>query len=246
MEGGTREHDATESTQWGLGVIWSPLDSLTLALDYYRIELDDEVVLLTYQTKLDEEFRLREAGDSGAQVGDVTRVAGGLLQSVENHYVNVASRDTEGLDLDVSWFLPLGRVGDLTTRLYWTRVLNFSESDTFDPDRTIHRNGDIGYPEDRGQLTLSWTRGDFSVTTVGNYISDQEGSTNCGPEDRCRLGVFTTVDVQGSWATPWNGQITVGARNIFDEDPPTNFGFYTNQQHSVFGRVPYIRWEQDL
>jgi outer membrane receptor protein involved in Fe transport len=59
-------------------------------------------------------------------------------------------------------------------------------------------------------------------------------------------GVFTTVDVQASWATPWNGQITVGARNIFDQDPPTSEGFYTNYQHDVFGRVPYVRWEQDL
>jgi iron complex outermembrane receptor protein len=246
VEGGNRDLDPIESTQWGLGLVWSPLDSLTLGLDYYNIEVDNEVALLSYQLKLDEEFRLREAGESGTRVGDVTRSLGGRLQEVENHLVNVASRDTEGIDLDAHWLLRLGRYGDLSTRLYWTRVLNFSVSDTSDPGRTVHRDGDVFYPEDRGQLTLNWSLGDFNVTTVGNYISDQEGAPNCGPEDRCRLGVFTTVDLQASWATPWNGQITVGARNIFDEDPPTDFGFYTNQQHEVFGRVPYVRWEQDL
>jgi iron complex outermembrane receptor protein len=50
--------------------------------------------------------------------------------------------------------------------------------------------------------------------------------------------------------TPWNGQVTVGARNVFDEDPPTsaNIGspFYSNYLHDVYGRVPYVRYQQDL
>jgi iron complex outermembrane receptor protein len=83
------------------------------------------------------------------------------------------------------------------------------------------------------------------VTTVGNYISDQKSPPDCEYQI-CQLGDFTTVDIQASWATPWNGQITVGARNIFDEDPPTSGGRYQSAQHEVFGRVPYVRWEQDL
>ena len=31
---------------------------------------------------------------------------------------------------------------------------------------------------------------------------------------------YTTVDLSVAYATPWNGLVTVGARNIFDEDPP--------------------------
>jgi hypothetical protein len=44
--------------------------------------------------------------------------------------------------------------------------------------------------------------------------------------------------------------VTVGARNLFDEDPPTtqDIGnpFYTNYLYDVYGRVPYVRYEQDL
>ena len=61
---------------------------------------------------------------------------------------------------------------------------------------------------------------------------------------------YSTVDLSFGYATPWNGQITIGARNIFDEDPPTtvNIGspFYTNYLHDIYGRVPYVRYEQDL
>ena len=53
-----------------------------------------------------------------------------------------------------------------------------------------------------------------------------------------------------AYATPWNGLVTIGARNVFDEDPPTsqNIGspYYSNYLHDVYGRVPYIRYEQDL
>jgi iron complex outermembrane receptor protein len=64
------------------------------------------------------------------------------------------------------------------------------------------------------------------------------------------LASFTTWDVQASYSTPWNGQITVGARNVFDRDPPsTKPGSYNNYdmtQHEIYGRVPYLRLEQDF
>ena len=56
--------------------------------------------------------------------------------------------------------------------------------------------------------------------------------------------------MQVFYNTPWNGTVTVGARNVFDEDPPTsaNIGspFYTNYLHDVYGRVPYVRYTQEL
>ena len=61
---------------------------------------------------------------------------------------------------------------------------------------------------------------------------------------------ITTWDVQVGYATPWNGVVTIGARSVFDEDPPTSSQvgnpFYTNELHDVYGRVPYFRYQQDL
>ncbi|MCZ6827508.1 MAG: TonB-dependent receptor, partial [Gammaproteobacteria bacterium] len=64
------------------------------------------------------------------------------------------------------------------------------------------------------------------------------------------LDDWTTWDLQLNWATPWNGRLTVGARNLFDKDPPQSpqvpHPFYSNQLHDIYGRVPYIRYTQDL
>jgi iron complex outermembrane receptor protein len=64
------------------------------------------------------------------------------------------------------------------------------------------------------------------------------------------LSSWTTWDASVGWATPWNGKVTVGARNLFDRDPPTTPAIgnpnYTEQLHDVFGRVPFVRYEQNL
>jgi iron complex outermembrane receptor protein len=80
---------------------------------------------------------------------------------------------------------------------------------------------------------------------VGNYIADQKGEPSAGDPD-LHLSSWTTWDAQLSYSLPWNAQLTVGARNVFDRDPPHDDDFFDSNQHDVFGRVPYVRWEQDL
>jgi iron complex outermembrane receptor protein len=247
IQGGNRDLNATESDQWSLGAVWSPLDGLSFGVDYYNIDIDEEVSRSTYQRLMDQEFALRQAGEAGSRVGGVSRGVGGRLVSIENPLINVATRKTEGVDLDLRWAFSIGRFGDINTSLLWTHVINYEESDVSDPSREISRDGDLFFPEDRGQLTLDWALGDFTATTVGSYTASQSGGSDfCFFLDPCRFASFTTWDVQASYAAPWGSQITIGARNVFDRDPPHIGGFYSNGQHDIFGRVPYIRWEQDL
>jgi len=251
ISGGNRDLDPTKSEQWNLGFVWNPLEDLSIGLDYYRIDIDDEVGTLNAQQKLDEEFFLRENGTTGDEVGDVVRINGGRVAYVTSLKTNIAKKKTQGMDLDISYSFSMGRFGDLHTTAYWTHVLEFEQTDVTNPDVTEHLDGAIFYPKDRAQVTLAWAMGDYTATVVGNYIGHQSGPSNfCSLEEAqagdCYFSSWTTWDVQVAWATPWNGQITVGARNVFDRDPPHRDEYYDNYQHDVFGRVPYVRWEQDL
>jgi len=250
--GGNRDLDPTKSEQWNLGFVWNPLQDLSVGLDYYRIDIDDEIGTLRFQQKLDQEFYLRQNGATGNHVGDVVRTGGGRLVSITSLDTNIATKKTEGLDLDIQYAFSMGRFGDLQTTLYWTHVLEYEESDPNDPELTNHLDGELFHPKDRVQLTLAWSMGDYTATIVGNYIGHQSHHPVCAPDEQeCHLASWTVWDVQVAWATPWNGQITVGARNVFDRDPaqldPAYLGaHYDNYQYDVFGRVPYVRWEQDL
>ena len=97
---------------------------------------------------------------------------------------------------------------------------------------------------------MGWNLGDFAATAVGNYVGDQRTRDDGYCE---RMDSFTTWDLQLAYATAWNGQVTLGARNVFDEDPPQfedcqgdGPDDYDMWQHEIYGRVPYLRLEQDF
>lgn len=240
---GNPDLEPERATTWVTGFVWNPLSGFSLGVDYYDIELEDTVGEQPAQEVLDEEFRLRRAGATGSAVGGVSRAASFSLLDVFVPRINRFKVQTRGLDVQLSWQVGAGRLGAFDTRLQWTRVLEFEEPD--EQDRTLLRDkvGEVGFPEDRARLVMSWESGDYSAAVVGNYIGEQEGAFFDPEAERSS---WTTWDLQLGYATPWNGLITVGARNVFDRDPPHNEDGWDTNQYDIFGRVPYIRWEQDF
>ena len=248
LSGGNTSLDAETSDQWGVGFVWNPLQDLSIAIDYYNIEIDDEIGTFALQTLFDQEFALRQGGAGGQTVGSVTRIQGNnFVDFVVNDNANFATRETDGLDVDISYAFSAGAAGDFRTQLLWTHVLEY-ERDVGDGQGKRRLDGTFD-PENRASVLLGWSLADFSASATWNYIDEAENAESNSPVF-AKVDDYSTVDLSFGYSTPWNGQITVGARNIFDEDPPTtvNIGspFYTNYLHDVYGRVPYVRYEQDL
>jgi iron complex outermembrane receptor protein len=242
---GNRNLDAETSDQWGAGIVWSPLDDLSLSFDWYDIEIEDQIGPTVTQRNLDEELILRQGGESGATVGKVTRKNNGRVDSIDASNDNVARTETDGFDVEASYGFAFSRIGDFRTTLQWTHVNEYERD--FGDGRGLRDPGFFD-PADRATLGLNWALGDFSANVIGNYISSS--SIFIDDFESWELDDLTTWDVQLGYVTPWNGKVTIGARNIFDKDPPTstNIGapYYSNQLHDVYGRVPYFRYKQDL
>src|SRR5690606_29830128 len=79
-----------------------------------------------------------------------------------------------------------------------------------------------GTPDDRGVFSATWLYGPFTTNLLFNYLP----STTAGvlgdwedpratPQARLaqKVDSWNTIDLQFSYATPWNGKVTVGARN---------------------------------
>jgi iron complex outermembrane receptor protein len=196
---------------------------------------------------MDDELRLRQGGEEGGTVGRVTRHQSGRINYLFWTLENIDVVETDGIDAEARYSFSVGKIGDFSTTLRWTRVLSY-EKDFNDGNGSQDWVGEVGFPEDRGQLTINWSMGDYTATVVGNYIADQNGTGPWNNDEDEHLASFTTWDVQASYSTPWNGQITFGARNVFDRDPPQYLDGtdYDNGQHEVYGRVPYLRLEQDF
>ncbi len=242
LQGGNSSLSAEKSDNWSAGLVWNPLDDLSLALDYYNIELDDEIGLPPMQTLLDQEFALRQGGATGNTVGNVTRLTNGRIDFVDRRNANIQARKTDGIDFEGQYSFALGNTGDYRVNVEWTYIneyeVDFADGRGFTDPAAFD-------PENRGTVTLNWALGDFGANLTWNYIdSATYEALDASVDD------FSTFDVQVFYNTPWNGTVTVGARNVFDEDPPTsvNIGspFYTNYLHDVYGRVPYVRYTQEL
>ncbi|CAN5212961.1 TonB-dependent receptor [soil metagenome] len=243
--GGNTALDPELSTTFNVGVVWNPLDDLSLSVDYYDIEMEDNISTLPLQAILDAEFQQNMGGLQGTQL--VQRQANGNVFVIFVNNQNIAAVTTNGYDVDLRYGFSVGAVGDIQTQLQVSKVIEYLE-DQGDGMGFRRLQGSFD-PDLRAALSLGWSRGDFSASAIGNYVSDAE-NIEPGGSGYAPLSSWTTVDLSFGWATPWNGQITVGARNVFDRDPPTNTLIgnpnYAETLHDVFGRVPFIRYEQDL
>ena len=245
--GGNRDLQPERSDQWTLGFSWSPTPDFSITLDYYNIEIDDEITGAHTQRLLDDELKLRQAGASGEEVGRITRGRNNFIGMIDSRTINLDKIETNGVDADVTYSFGVGVLGDFNANLQWTHVNEFKEDldDGWGPEDLA---GSVARPEDRGQLTVSWNLGDFSAAVIGKYISSRDNSKFFDDIGRDQdLPSWTTWDVQATYTTPWNGLVTVGARNALDKDPPTfGHGGYTPYHQNPYGRIPYVRLEQSF
>jgi iron complex outermembrane receptor protein len=117
----------------------------------------------------------------------------------------------------------------------------------------------------KSNITTTWQYGDWGATLGARYLSalDEDCSIPAGrgrPElcsnptgspqnlgGENELDETWYFDLQGTWDTPWNGRVTAGIRNLFDEDPPLAFDAFANTfdpQYDVPGRFWYVQYNQ--
>jgi hypothetical protein len=100
----------------------------------------------------------------------------------------------------------------------------------------------LAKPFDTANMNLEWSRGSFS-SGIQAYYRDSVNFLNRGSLDS-----LTTFDVHFTWRAPWNANLSVGASNVLNAGGDS--GQAENQPadplESIYGRIPYVRYKQDL
>ncbi len=247
LTGGNTSLTAETSENYGAGVVWSPTEDVVIGVDYYNIKLDQEIGVVPLQTIID-----RAAAGDMFFSSLITRNPpipplnnAGQIVSVVRTNSNLSGRETDGVDINGSWNFGFDAMGDFRATATWTHVLGYDVS-VLPGDPFVRLNGQLE-SDDKGVIGLGWQRGDFSGQLNWNYV----GEVTDGIASGWMLSAWSTFDLQFGWDTPWQGKISVGARNLTDEDPPIDLvggdsPYFLNTFHNIYGRVPYIRYEQDL
>jgi hypothetical protein len=93
-------------------------------------------------------------------------------------------------------------------------------------------------------MNFEWSHGAFS-SGIQAFYREPVNFLN-----RDSLDAMTTFDVHFTWRTPWNANLSVGASNVLSGGGLDSKANAKNQPadpfESIYGRIPYVRYKQDL
>jgi iron complex outermembrane recepter protein len=238
--GGNPNLEPEEADTFTIGLVAQPIDGLTLAVDYWQIEMEDRIGSIGAETVLrfcgltgdpflcEKVNRNPSTGD--LWVGSDPAAAG----HVENLTDNFGEFTFRGIDVNASYSMGLG-AGMLTTSFAGSYFLEqevaplpgVNDDATYDCAGRI--NTSCQTPEWRHVASARYSMGDWTVNArwrlVGSmsYIGtdDQPLTTDTllvGNDNR--VGSYSYFDLSGSMRFGEHYEVTLGVNNIFDKEPP--------------------------
>ena len=249
-----------QSEQFGLGVVWDTTDWLNMSLDYYNIEITNQIAFIgtgTINNCLEGTGTLCPGGlqtfpqgtgfpDASLGLGIIYGPSGEIISS-QAGYTNIGMIETQGYDFSARTRFDFGEWGRLNQSLTATYVSEYSTNGG------ASISGRPGYPRIRAGLANVWNVGDFAVTWNVNYVHGTQSQAfrqyRAGLNDyglSHHLPSWTTHDIQVKYDTPWNGSIALGVRNAFDREAVIDpyYSDFDSYIYNTWGRTPYFRYTQ--
>lgn len=253
---GNPELSAEEGKTTTIGVVYTPskVKNTSITLDYWDVKIEDAIVGTPRQFALDQcynggdqyfcSFITRRTAASG-------NYSPGSIEFIDSADSNSGGVGTKGLDLTVvNQASLLG--GALTSRLTYTRLTEGYSIPLPGADKSLWA-GEIGAPKNRALLSLTYSRGPWTVNTsttwLGRAYYDDltlDADYGAAPET-VWIGSYAVTDMQVSHAIGKHS-IYLGVNNLFGRHYPqvANSGFHnstgvpTPDQYDVLGRRWYL------
>jgi iron complex outermembrane receptor protein len=233
-----------------VGAVYSPsfIPRLSLEANYYDIVVDGAIQAIGATTLLG---RCAIANDA-LSCAAINRTASGQITQINGILQNIASIETDGLDVVLNYRTPATDMG--TFGLYWANTFLFNYTvivpatagvTEIEREGTEQGSPDQAFPKFKSTATLDWSLAQFGASLTGRYISGVTESTD--PNEN-KMGSRLYVDVQLRWEPNWVGEglgFAVGVNNLFDSDPPDCFTCGLNNfdptTYDVPGMFGYVR-----
>lgn len=230
---------------YNLGLIWNITDNLSSKVEYYNLKVDNVITFVSLSSLLKEEKKVGYGNLSRGEIKRAGDSADGKLLSATTPKANGNGFDTSGIDFNINYTGFETDIGDFGTNLDVSYVLEYNSEEYFDGpvNDMIGRNG---MPQIRSTWTVDWTFGDHSASVVTQYIDSQAERTD--PNTYKQIGHLTsqtTFDVSYAYATSWNGKVSVGIRNLTDEEPVLDSDLeYDASLYNLYGRTFVLTYTQ--
>lgn len=214
------QEETADSTT--IGVVFTPeaIENLSVALDYYHIEIEDAIRVPSGTTILDRCHNVASSAFDSTCGGLVFRDPNsGPVLDVNAVANNEDTIETSGIDLEVSYFMDEVGPGSLNVS-FAANYLDKYDVTGLEGD-VQHLKGEVLFPEFRFSSSLSYDVNDFNIFAQVRYWDDtKDRNDNTVHNDNLNdIDAAVFVDLRGSYQISDSFNVFVGANNLFDEQP---------------------------
>ena len=231
---GAQELKAENSTHASAGVAITPLPNLDITVDYYRINIDDRIVL--------------SGNFTGALITELLAPFGA---NSARFFTNAIDTKTDGIDITANYRVSLADAGELRFIAGYNNTKTKIVGSIATPpqlvgfenvlfDRIERRRLECGQPQDSLRGGADWRRNrwgaNINLARYGEFCSFTANAADDQTFDPKWL-----TDVDGSYRVNNNFTLAAGVQNLFNVFPDRNItinsfsGIQTFPSHSPFG-----------
>ncbi len=264
---GNRELDPETSKSWSLGFVWSPWENIDLSIDYFDIEMRDQVQDLRVDNVLQDEANCRigetptgESVDPNSPtcrdaIARVTRNGDGELYGIYVNPINVARETTSGIDLSANgrWDTEIGQF-NVTAGYTWVDKHDFQQY-TGDPtEDEFAVNSGFYIPKTKASLTVGWNNDTWAASIHGQRLGriasyDSWAFQDIEPDSGVDPWVKATYLYNATVSYTFNerARLALLVDNLTDEMPPRDpthgaYPYYNMSWFDSVGRSYFLQF----
>ena len=261
---GDPDLDYETSKSLTAGLVWSPSPNFDLSIDYFDIEVSDQVEDMDPDEILQNEAncRLGETQQGVAvdpnsptcldAVPRVLRAPDGSLLGVFFQPINISGQSTSGYDFSANYRLETG-FGDLRFSAAYT-YFRKHDSTLFAGDETIDHfavNSGFDIPRTKASATVSWEKDRWSAALHGQRLGRLPTSASYdedfeyGNGDSPWVGATYRYNASARYRFTDRFEVSLAVDNLFDKMPPkdrtyTAYPYYDISWFDSVGRSYFV------
>lgn len=223
---------------WTAGFTAAPLRGLTASIDYFNISIKDALDAPGAQNIVNRCF----AGNADL-CRYVFRDSAGIITSISNTQVNLASFKTDGIDAELAYTMPVNNAdnGRINIRLIGTWVNTSTRDDGISKIEYVGTQGYAfteGAARLRANASIGYASDSFSGLVRGRFISAGYWDRTRTTLTNNRIPAYLYVDLHLSQKVRFGEgrefEFYGSVSNLFDKDPPPHSTF--TPYYDVIGR----------
>ena len=258
---GNKDLAPETSDSWTAGMVWSPTSWMDMSLDYFSIDMRNQVQDLRANEVMrwERDCRLGINGADPASatcasmLARITRTQTGAIYGVHVNPINIAHETTSGVDFSTHLRMEtrLGTFG-LAGSYTWVRAHDIQE---YPDEATVDMfavNSGYDIPRNKSSLRLSWEHLGWNASLQGRRLGSlpngwsydevwEDGDP--GPKIGATYRYNATVGYQFNDRS----QLMLSVVNVFDKGPPfdptyTSYPYYDISWFDTEGRSFYLQY----